>query len=132
MRATLALLAMLWTMPAMAAECAAFGAEPWLSVQLLYGRTRHDGTLITTAEWQDYLAKSVTPRFPDGLTVLDGSGQWLGRSGTITREPSTLVLIATPPRADLRARLDAVRHAYRTQFGQESVGLIITDACVMF
>ena len=51
-------------------------AEPWMQSDLYFGTTKADGTAYTEEEWMTFLANEVTPRFPDGLTVLTGVGQW--------------------------------------------------------
>ena len=89
-----------------------------------------NGHPIDDTAWRDFLARNITPRFPDGLTVLDGYGQWRRATGEITREPSTVVVIATDTNAV--ARLDAIHTEYRAWFGQESVGLVATGNCSAF
>ncbi len=79
------------------------------------------------------MAREITPRFPDGLTVTDALGQWRDPdSGRIVREPSKRVEIVLPGKADDRTRLDAIMSAYKRQFRQRSVGLIVQPACVSF
>jgi hypothetical protein len=104
------------------------GGTEMIRAELLFGRTA-----APQAEWDDFLATSVTPRFPDGLTVLDGTGQWLSpKTGRISHEPSTVLLILAPPAPDLKSRLDAVREDYKTRFHQQSVGLVTSTSCVAF
>ena len=96
--------------------------------ELLFGRTRVSG-----ANWTRFLASEITPRFPDGLTVLDAKGQWRPPgSAKITRERSKVVVIAMPPSAENDGRLQQVIEAYKTRFKQQSVGLIVRPACVSF
>jgi hypothetical protein len=118
--------------PAAAGTCDRMGGSEQLNIQLLFGRSMPGGTPVTDAAWQDFLASSVTPRFPDGLTVLDGYGQWRNAAGSITHEPSTVVLIIAPAADDLQTRLDAIRTEYRRRFQQDSVGLIVAPACASF
>ena len=95
---------------------------------LLFGRTR-----VSESAWTRFLAAEVTPRFPDGFTVLDGSGQWRAPGGShISRERSKVLMIAMPPGADNETKLQAVIDAYKSRFRQQSVGLIIRPACVAF
>ena len=95
---------------------------------MLFGRAQ-----VSEAAWSRFLAIEVTPRFPDGFTVLDGSGQWRAPGGTkISRERSKVVMIAMAPGADNDAKLQAVIDAYKTRFKQQSVGLIVRPACVSF
>ena len=100
----------------------------WVVVELLFGRTG-----VSDASWTRFLATEITPRFPDGLTVLDARGQWRNpKTSRISRERSKVVMIAMPPGADNDARLQQIIDAYRTRFKQQSVGLIVRPACVSF
>jgi hypothetical protein len=102
--------------------------KPWLEAELLFGRAH-----VSEGAWSRFLATEVTPRFPDGFTVLDGSGQWRAPGGTkISRERSKVVMVAMAPVADNDAKLQAVIDAYKTRFKQQSVGLIVRPACVSF
>ena len=75
----------------------------------------------------------MTPRFPDGFTVFDATGQWRAPgSDKIARERSKVVTIAMPPGADNDGRLQQIIEAYKTRFKQQSVGLIVRPACVSF
>lgn len=38
--------------------------------------------MVSDEDWRAFLAAEVTPRFPDGLTVIDAAGQW--RDGAAT------------------------------------------------
>jgi hypothetical protein len=116
-----------------APRCAGLPGDAGVTVQLLFGRSLHGGGRIDDAAWRDFLARSVTPRFPDGLTVLEGSGQWRQQStGTIVSEPSTVVEIVTDASADTFQRLDAIRAEYRQRFDQEAVGLVVNESCASF
>jgi hypothetical protein len=126
------LLLLLWAGPACAAPCDTYGGSEMVRAELLFGRSQPGG-LVSADDWADFLAKSVTPRFPDGLTALDGQGQWLdSKAAVITHEPSTVLLILAPAAADLKARLDAVRDEYKSRFHQQSVGLVTGTACADF
>lgn len=118
-------LLLLLALPAHAAPACA----PGITAQLFFGRTSH-GHVIGAAAWRDFLATSVTPRFPDGLTVIEATGQWRQRStGRIIAEPSTIVEIVTDDSAETQARLNAIRADYKSRFAQESVGLVTTPSC---
>ena len=104
--------------------------EAQVTVQLFYGRAMKGGAQIDAAQWADYLAREVTPRFPAGLTVLEASGQWQQRAtGKVIREKSTVVEIVTSPSAETWAKVAAVREAYKKRFAQESVGLVTNLSC---
>lgn len=114
-----------------AASCPA--GEPGMTAQLFFGRSLKGGGTVTDTAWQEFLAKSVTPRFPDGLTVLDGYGQWRNRStNQISREASTVVEIATDDSPATLAKLQEIRAEYRNAFRQDSVGLVLNQSCASF
>jgi hypothetical protein len=104
------------------------GQKPWLVADLLFGRTG-----VSEARWAQFLAREVTPRFPDGFTVLDGRGQWRAPgSEKIARERSKVLVIAMPPDPENDAKIQAIIAAYKSRFRQQSVGLIVRAACVAF
>ncbi len=102
--------------------------KPWVVAELLFGRGR-----TGDVAWRRFQANEITPRFPDGLTVLEAKGQWRVPGGArISRERSTVVMIAMPPSAENDDRLRQIIEAYKTRFRQQSVGLIVRPACVAF
>ena len=105
--------------------------KPMVVADLLFGRNIGGRLGVTESRWSRFLAKEITPRFPDGLTVVDASGQWRDtEKNRIVREPSKLVTIIMP--ADAQEKLDAIVTAYKRQFRQQSVGVVIRPACVSF
>src|SRR5260221_13953695 len=65
-----------------------------VATQLFFGLSRPDGTNVSEAEWQDFLAEIVTPRFPAGFTVSVAEGQWRSDApAAILRESSRILLI---------------------------------------
>jgi hypothetical protein len=91
------------------------------SVTRLYmGQATPSGT-VTEAEWQQFITETVTPRFPEGFTVLNAQGQWRGRDGGIHREDTRVLEIVHRDDAASKAQLRALAHAYKRRFFQESV-----------
>jgi hypothetical protein len=128
MRAALAAIALLALAGTASAQmsCAA-PLKPMLDVELLLGRTGSE------AKWRRFLAQEVTPRFPDGLTAYETTGQWRDpASGKIGRERSRVLRIIVPLEPPVQDKLDAVASAYKTQFRQKSVGIVARQACVAF
>ncbi len=107
-------------------------SEPRGTAELYFGRDIGDSPGVSDAEWRAFVDEEVTPRFPDGLTVIDAAGQWRGESGTVGREASKVLVVVLSGRPDDRARLDAVRDAYKRRFRQEAVMLVERRACVAF
>ena len=84
------------------------------------------------ASWDAFLAEAVTPRFPDGLTIVDGLGQWRGSDGAIKQERSKLLIILAPPGGDARQMLDEISQEYKGRFGQEAVLQTLDETCTAF
>lgn len=115
---------------AQAAPCQGLPGDEAITAQLFFGRSMKGGQSIDATAWRNFLAESVTPRFPDGLTVIEASGQWRQRStGRIISEASTIVEIVTDDAPATLAKLEAIRADYRKRFSQESVGLVTNRAC---
>ena len=113
------------------AECPE-GMDAFVSYQLFMGRSMPDGNVASDADWNRFLAETVTPRFPDGLTVLDASGQWRNSSGIIEKEQSKQLVILAPPGEDALRLIGEVSEAYKSRFNQESVLKVVEDVCVSF
>jgi hypothetical protein len=107
--------------------------QPKQIAELLFGRDIGNHVGVSEADFGRFVAREMTPRFPDGLTVTDALGQWRDRdSGRIVREPSKHVEIVLPGNADDEDRLDAIATAYKRAYHQQSVGIIVRTACVSF
>jgi len=91
-----------------------------LEVDLYFGRTA-----VSDAEWAAFLAEEVTPRFPDGLSVLDVAGQWRAPDskggGPIVRENSKLMAIIVFDAPAHAPKVEAIVDAYKVKFRQQSV-----------
>ncbi len=108
------------------------GTAKWTEYQLFFGLSQADGGTISEEAWREFLADTVTPRFPDGLTVLSGNGQWRDASGEVLREGSKLLIIYAPPGDEGRRAIDEISEEYERRFDQESVLRVIGSACVSF
>ncbi len=107
--------------------------QPKEIAELMFGRDIGNRVGVSESAWRQFVAREMTPRFPDGLTIMDATGQWRDRdNGRIVREPSKHVEIVLPGNDDDEARLDAIVAAYKRQFRQQSVGVIVRPACVAF
>jgi hypothetical protein len=112
--------------PAFAQLACTAPQKSMLDIEVLLGRKGSD------ARWSQFLAREVTPRFPDGLTVYDTNGQWRDpATNVIAREKSRVLRIIVP--ADTaRDKIAAVADAYKKQFRQRSVGIITREVCASF
>ncbi|MES1021651.1 DUF3574 domain-containing protein [Gloeocapsa sp. BRSZ] len=91
-----------------------------LQDELYFGRSRPGG-IVSEEQFQRFLRNVVTPRFPDGLTVVDASGQFRGSNGTIVREPTKVLILIYPNSPAKRRAIEEIVNLYKTQFQQESV-----------
>jgi hypothetical protein len=107
--------------------------KPMLRAELFFGRNIGARLGVSERQWARFLTRELTPRFPDGLTVIDGQGQWRdSERGAIVREPSKIVIVVTADDAATRERIDAAATAYKQQFHQRSVGVLIRPVCASF
>ena len=108
------------------------GQQRLRTAQLFFGRTIGDRPGVSEADFRRFADEELTPRFPDGLTILDGGGQWRGQEDKLIRESAKVVLIVLPQGRDAMQRVDAARNAYKSRFKQEAVLVITQPACVSF
>ena len=108
------------------------GSERYDEYRLFFGRNIDDAEGVSDEAWRAFLADTVTPRFPDGLSAFDAAGQWRDSQGNIVRERSKIVLILAEPSSDAARRLDEISEEYMRRFSQESVLRVKDSACVAF
>ena len=101
-------------------------------VELVFGLSRKGRPDVTQAEWVAFLDREVTPRFPDGLTVLEAQGRWRNAAGVGVTEASRLLLVWVKPEASLGRRIDDIRDAWKVGQNQESVLRVQRQDCVSF
>ena len=87
---------------------------------LYFGLSTSQGP-VTPAQWEGFLNQEVTPRFPDGLTVIDAKGQWKNAQGTIGKEPTKVLILIHPDNAGEDKAIQALIDIYKKEFHQESV-----------
>jgi hypothetical protein len=107
-------------------------ARPMARLELLFGALRTGGAPVSDEEWAAFLDTEVTPRFPDGLTVVQGRGQWHRGDGRLIRERSNVLIIWHEPGSQTNSEIEAIRSAYKKQFEQESVMRVDSASCVSF
>jgi Protein of unknown function (DUF3574) len=107
--------------------------KPMLEIDLMFGRNIGSELGVSEGLWSDFVASEITPRFPEGLTVLDATGQWQDKErNTIVKEPSKDVRLIVPADAEVKEKLDSIVTAYKQRFQQQGVGIVIRPACVSF
>jgi hypothetical protein len=118
--------------PSMAREngrAASFIGERFARTELFFGSAKPDGFEVTAEEFQRFLDDEITPRFPDGLTLFMGLGQFRGSSGVIIQERSMLLILLYPVETlgDSSVKIEQIREAYKKLFQQGSV--LRADRC---
>ena len=98
----------------------------------LYFGTGKPNGVVTPEEWAEFLRSTVTPRFPQGLTVSQASGQWRGADGAIVREASHVLQLVHPNDTPSEKAVLEVVATYKAQFQQEALLRVQTHACVSF
>jgi len=104
-----------------------FRGERFARTELFFGSARAGGE-VTEAEFKQFLDAFITPRFPDGLTLLTGLGQFLGAAGPV-QERSFLLILLYPDKdlGENSKKIEEIREQYKHQFDQESV--LRSDRC---
>lgn len=109
--------------------------QNWVDTRLYFGLGPADQPQQGVSEvvWRGFLDKEVTPRFPDGLSVIDVYGQWQGKQERAPeRLRSKLLAIDYPDTPDNRAKVEAIRAAWKQRTGDQSVLRITQPADVSF
>ena len=108
------------------------GMDEFTELNVYFGQEKGDGATVSEEEWRAFLADTVTPRFPDGLTVLDARGQWLDTSeGRLHRESTKLLNVLVPQDAANAgvASVLEIADAYKERFQQQAVFYTSLPAC---
>lgn len=109
--------------------------QGWVDTKLYFGLGPADQPErgISETQWRAFLDKEVTPRFPDGLSVIDVYGQWQGKQETTPeRLHSKLLVIYYPDTPDNRGKIEAIRAAWKQRTGDQSVLRVTQPADVSF
>jgi hypothetical protein len=106
--------------------------KPVARTDLFFGLRKPNGTEVNNAEFQRFLDREVTPRFPDGFTLLSGNGQFKNARGAILKERSHLLILLYPVEAIDNQKIEQIRKAYVKAFQQQSVLRADELSCASF
>jgi len=111
-------------------SCAA-GEESYVTELIYLGTAKPKGS-VTSNEWEEFLLRSVTPRFPKGFTFWQASGQWKNSDRTIKRETSFVVSLVhvDDDRSEIAVR--TIVTEYKLKFKQEAVLRVKDYGCGSF
>jgi len=93
----------------------AFVGEWFVRTELFFGSLKPNKTHVTDAEFQAFLQDVITPRFPEGLTLLTGRGQFLDASDEIMQERSRVLILLYPVAVwqEKSEKIEEIREAYK-------------------
>lgn len=100
------------------------GSNDVVETTLYFGLDLPDGGTVSEEQWSGFLADVVTPRFPDGFTVLDAYGQWRDpelADAPVIREETRIIIIVHPETSAAEGGIGEIKSFYKTSFGQKSV-----------
>jgi hypothetical protein len=106
--------------------------EVWIETSLYFGLGSTDGNNVASEQWNDFLDDVVTPRFPDGLTVYAGRGQYTTKFGKLVKENCRVIVILHPPTSKANKAIEEIRETYKSRMHQESVLRVTVPAKVSF
>ena len=112
--------------------CKQIQGETFSRTELFFGLSRASGPDVTEEEFQRFIDAEVTPRFPDGLTLFSGKGQFKDSSGAIVQENSKLLILLYVFNPESDQAIEAIRGEYKNEFQQESVLRADEQQCVSF
>lgn len=107
------------------------GEQSSIQDSLYFGTGKPNG-LVTTEEWTTFLEATVTPRFPQCLSVSEASGQWRGANGAIVNESTHVLHLEHPNDAHSEKSVAKIVASYKTQFQQEAALRVKANTCVSF
>lgn len=110
-------------------------AHGWVDTRLYFGLGPADQPSVGVSEagWRTFLDKEVTPRFPDGLSVIDVYGQWQGKQAKVPEHIRSKMLVIDYQESPANhARIDAIRSAWKRTTGDQSVLSVTQPADVSF
>lgn len=94
-----------------------------IETHLYFGLTDEDGATISEADWREFVFEEVTPRFPEGLTVIDAYGQSNPPASVAEMEGrrTRLLILVHPDTAAADKAVAEVKAAFMIRFDRESV-----------
>lgn len=114
--------------PQVAASCAA-PLKPALELNLYFGRNIEGSGEVSERQWAEFVASEVTPRFPDGLSILNVAGQSRNSANQTLRERTKLLIVVVFDAPAHRAKVQAIVEAYTRRFSQLAVFQVERAVC---
>src|SRR4051812_15506486 len=103
-----------------------------VSDRLYFGQNIGMDRTISPEDWRQFVATEITPRFPNGLTIFQGDGQWRDPHGNLVHEHTYIVEVEHAPSAEIDAAIAAIAAQYKKRFQQDAVLRITEHATMRF
>lgn len=108
------------------------GDHVWQRTELYFGRNTNLGGQVSDQEWNTFVEREITSRFPAGSTVVDTHGQWTGPDGKLVREDSRVLILLHDNDSETDRKIEAIRKAYIQQHHQDAVMRVDSTSRVSF
>jgi hypothetical protein len=96
---------------------------------LYFGLKTPDGRGVSEQQWTRFLAEVVTPRFPQGLTVVTAYGQGTNPGAdAVLAETTKMLIVVHPGDAANAAKIAEIKAQYSREFS--NTGVFHTEADV--
>ena len=108
-------------------------SQPMVETKLYFGLSRPDGKSVTAREFESFVSREIVHRFPEGFTIVDGTGRWFEAQSKRTITEKTKILIRLHGTTDAENRAIAeIAQGYKQEFHPESVLRTDSLTCPVF
>ena len=80
---------------------------------------------LSATEIQKFIDQEITPRFPTGLTIVEGRGQWAAPEGLI-KERTTVVDVQGPATEEVQAKVAEIATIYVERYQDARASVYVT------
>ena len=98
--------------------------------EIVYFGTNKPEGVVSSEEWSTFLREVVTPKFPDGLSVWQASGQWQDGDGRLIRENTFVLSLVHEREPSPEENVRAIISEYKTRLQQEAVLRVKSHVCI--
>jgi hypothetical protein len=107
--------------------------DAMVETQLFFGMNKPRGGFVSARDWDAFVSREVSPRFPEGFSVIDGAGFWRdGATQKTISEKSKVVVRLHEASAEADQAIGAIVEAYKVKFEQEAVLRVDRPVCAKF
>jgi hypothetical protein len=130
--ATLIVLALVVFMGGCAGVAPNGSTQTMTETDLYFGMSKSTGGTVSPEEWTTFVTDVVSPRFPDGLTIEDGQGEWRGADQKVTWEKTRVIVLVYVSTSKKEKAIEEIRDEYKKREQQESVMKVSHPVSVSF